>query len=178
MPHRYRGVIATLVLSLGIVAAPGIAGYPEESDDDPLHESIVPSTQDLVKDAAFAREQNIPLILVFSAEDCDYCKLLEQEILDPMYISRDYDNKAVIRRVMIDSHLGLLDFTGSTIDADAFAKRLGVKVTPTVLFVDTHGKELAPRILGVNTIEMYSAYMDQAIDLSYQEMQNRRTLID
>ena len=37
-------------------------------------------------------------------------------------------------------------------------------VTPTILFVDHTGRQLAERMVGINTIEMYGGYLDQCID--------------
>ena len=37
-------------------------------------------------------------------------------------------------------------------------------VTPTIILVDGAGKEIAKRQTGVNTVEMYGWYLDQAID--------------
>ncbi len=172
-------VSVSAAFSLCLVSLVALAGYPEnDAATDTRHESVVPATLDLAQDAAYAYSHKLPMVLVFAAAHCDYCKLLEQEVLDPMYISNDYQDKVVIRRVMIDGLRTLRDFSGVATDADSFAKKYNIQVTPTVVFVDHLGQEIAPRLLGVNTIEMYSAYLDKAIDVSYQVIQTRATRID
>ena len=83
-----------------------------------------------------------------------------------MYISGEYDNKVIIRKVMIDSYASVRDFSGNKMESSDLAHRYNIKVTPTVMLVDSRGNELAPKILGINTVDFYSAYLDQAIELS------------
>lgn len=130
------------------------------------HGQEVPVTRDLAAEAEQARDRQMPLLLMFAAEDCDYCRLLEAEILNPMVISGEYDHKVLIRRVMTDDFGRVRDFEGKLVDSDELASRYNVQVTPTVVLVDYQGRELAPRVVGTNTIEMYSAYLDRAIDVS------------
>ncbi len=172
MSHKLVAFVGATLLSLGGVLTWGVAGAGSDGD------SVVPATVDLAKDAALARDRKLPMVLVFSAADCDYCHLLEREILDPMYISRHYKNRVVLRRVMTDGSGKLRDFNGAAVDASEFAQHYNVQVTPTVVFVDTQGKELAPRLLGINTVEMYFAYLDQAIEASYQVMQGRAPVLN
>ena len=43
-------------------------------------------------------------------------------------------------------------------------------MTPTLLFVDSQGRELAERMVGVTTLEFYGGYLDQAIDASSDKL--------
>ncbi len=47
----------------------------------------VPESGDLAADGRLARSLGVPLLVVFSAEHCGYCELLEAEILRPMILS-------------------------------------------------------------------------------------------
>lgn len=163
-----------LVASLGLFASatvPASDDYDYSDTDYPEHSSLVPKSWDLAQEAQKALQNETPLLLMFSAEDCEFCQRLESEILDPMLLSGDYDDKILIRRVMTDSYLRVQDFQGRTIEMDELSSRYNIQVTPTVLIVDHQGRELAPRIIGVNTIEMYSAYLDKAIDLTHRLVQ-------
>ena len=71
---------------------------------------------------------------------------------------------------MVEGYGSLRDFSGVSVKASEFADRYDVKVTPTVVIVDGEGKPLAPKILGLNSIDFYGAYLDQAIDLSYASL--------
>ncbi len=139
----------------------------------------VPLTQDLDADAARAERDCKPLLLEFSASDCGYCKLLETEVLNPTLLNSDYDGRVLMRKLLLDSSDRLTDFDGNNrLSAQQLAERYKVWVTPTVLFVDADGKELAERMVGVNTIEMYGGYLDLALDASRDELRARNSCVD
>jgi thioredoxin-related protein len=111
-----------------------------------------------------ARTGRLPILLLISRSDCPYCELLKHEILRPMLISGDYDGRVLIRELLIDSELPVRDFDGRAVVPDALAKRYRARLTPTVLFLDDRGRELAERIIGINTVDFYGYYLDAAID--------------
>ena len=130
-------------------------------------------TTDLQKLGQMSRKRRLPVLLVFSAAHCPYCELLEAEILKPMLISGDYTNKVIIRKLMIDSGDTIIDFSGKKISADSFMTRHGVYVTPTILFLGPKGTELAKRLIGINTVEMFGGDVDNAINSSLRALQAR-----
>ncbi len=105
-----------------------------------------------------------PLLLVFVADYCQYCKTLEEEVLKPMLRNRDYDALVTIRLFKIDDPSTVTDFNGETISPDQFAARYHAKVTPTAVMLDLKGREIAPRIIGIPNIEYYGAELDAAIE--------------
>ncbi len=121
-------------------------------------------TTNLVRDGREAAARRLPILLVLAAEHCTYCEMLDREILNPMVLSGDYRDKVLIRKVMLDGDGGLLDFAGRRVTAGTFATQHNVSVTPTMLFVDSQGRELAPRLVGINTVEMFAGLVDAAID--------------
>jgi thioredoxin-related protein len=123
----------------------------------------VPLGQDLRADGRSAQLSGRAIVLVFSARDCSYCELLEANILRPNLISGHYDDQIILRKLLLDSHLPIQDFDGQRRAPAALSRRYRVHVTPTVLFVDAQGNELAPRLVGINTVEMYGGYLDDAI---------------
>lgn len=131
--------------------------------DDAPQVHITDAT-DFAADARLAARRRLPLMVVFTADGCSYCELLEDDFVKPMLISGDYTNKVIIRRVNIDGFAPLRDFNGKTISVDDFTARYHVSVTPTVVFLDPHGKPLAQRLVGVSTPDFYGGYLDQAID--------------
>ena len=130
----------------------------------------IPVSNDLQADAALARKNKLPILIMFGADDCEYCERLEEAVLNPMVVSGEYNNKIILRKVMVEGYGSLRDFSGVSVKASEFADRYDVKVTPTVVIVDGEGKPLAPKILGLNSIDFYGAYLDQAIDLSYASL--------
>ena len=93
-----------------------------------------------------------------------------------MMLSGDFDRRAIFRKVVIDGTQPLKDFRGGKLDAEVFAHQRHIKVTPTLVFVDSNGKELAPKVVGYQTDVFYNAYLDQAIDVSQQLLRQNQTV--
>jgi len=144
-------------------------GYSQEDEHD-SEEHIIPQINDFHGEAVVAKKSRLPILVMFGADDCSYCEKLEAEILNPMYISGDYHDKVIIRKMMIDDYDSVRDFKGAELEASEFADKYHVTVTPTVMLLDSDGEMLAPKILGINTVEFYAAYLDQAIDVSYKSL--------
>ena len=149
-----------IVCSLLMIGSVGLSAAVERP---PVR---VQETTDLQKLGQISRKRQVPVLLVFSASHCSYCELLENEILKPMLISGDYTNKVIIRKLMIDSDDMITDFSGKKIAVDSYVSRHGVFVTPTILFLGPDGKELARRLIGINTVELFGGDVDNAIDYS------------
>ncbi len=158
--ERRKGIsrITAMVTALAVHTA-GAAGVPLAGN---LHE-----------DGQQAERDCKPLLLEFSADSCSYCQLLEEEVLNPTLLDRGYDRRVLMRKVMIDGADHLTDFDGrDTINTRQLARRYKVKVTPTLIFVDSRGEELAKRMVGVTTLDFYGAYLDVALDRSREKLQN------
>lgn len=113
-----------------------------------------------------AEQQNIPIMVLFSATDCDYCLYVKEEFIGPMLMGNAYINKALIRIVEIDSSNYLRDFNGKMIFPDELADRYNIQLTPTVAFLDARGRKLTNHITGIGTIDYYGNYLDEAINTS------------
>ncbi|PVV06363.1 MAG: hypothetical protein B6D77_16005 [gamma proteobacterium symbiont of Ctena orbiculata] len=103
---------------------------------------------------------------LISQHHCPFCVRLKQEIIHPMRISGDYEDKVVITEILLDSDENIRDFKGASVSPGAIADSYRVWVTPTLLFLDHTGREVHKRMLGVNTIEMYSYYLDASLAAS------------
>jgi thioredoxin-related protein len=124
----------------------------------------VPATRDLREDARLAQRAGLPIVLVVSQHACGYCELLDREVLHPLIISGEYTEKVILRKIDVVSGTPVVDFDGKPVLPRKLARRYSAFVTPTVLFLDHQGREVAPKIVGVNTIEFYWGYLDEAID--------------
>ena len=125
---------------------------------------------DLQADGRLASERQLPILLTFTAIDCDYCDLLEEEFLRPMLLSGEYTDRVIIRKIVLDNGSRLTDFSGRQRDATALSTGYRVFVTPTLLFVDGSGQERAARMLGINTLEMFGGYLDNCIETALLEI--------
>ena len=133
----------------------------------------IPIATDLSVLALQSNQSEVPILIMYAAEHCEYCERLEDDLLGPMHVSGQYSNRVIIRKVMIDSYESIKDFKGGSIDAEDFAFTRGVEVTPTLRFVDAEGNQLAPEMIGYNTPEMYAAYIENAIESSRRAIKHK-----
>jgi thioredoxin-related protein len=155
-----KNVTAWLLVT-GLVLA-SLLGLPQKAVTTPAPE-VVEAT-DLQADGRAATTAGIPVLLVFKAAHCPYCRELEESFLRPMLISGDYDDKVMIRSVDLDHDVFIQDFQGEWVTPRGFAERYGVGLTPTMLLVDASGRELMPRLVGLGVIDFFAAEIDAAIE--------------
>ena len=158
-----------LAAALSLAAA---SGFAADAGKDVKVEEI----KDFSRVADVSDERNLPILLMFSAEHCSYCVRLEEDFLEPMLRSGDYTDKVVIRKMKIDGYGTVRDFDGKQIPIDEFTGRYRVYVTPTVVFLDSSGAQLAPKRVGLSTPDFYGGYLDQAIDLALDVLRRNKPL--
>ena len=151
-------IVLALILWAGLV----VAAPPQ-----------VETTRDLQADARLAREQGVPLLLMFSAPYCEYCQRMEEDFLQPMLVSGDYDGRVLIRKLSLSPGARVEDFDGRRVYAEKIASRYRVWVTPTVVFLDGDGRELTERLVGLSTPDFFGGYLDQAIESAGAELASR-----
>lgn len=150
-----KTIIKSTVFTLLLAAfTPAFAG-----DDVEIVE-----VKDLAAVGKSADERRLPILLMFSARDCAYCIQLEEDFLKPMLRSGDYQDKVLIRKMRIDSFGKVRDFDGNKVAAADVADRYSVFVTPTVVFIDGDGVQLAKKRAGISTPDFYGSYLDSSID--------------
>ena len=130
----------------------------------------VPLVDDLAALGRTARRRRLPIVLLVSRSDCSYCMVLKDEVLNPMMKSREYDDQALIGELMLDAVEPLRWFDGESGIRDELASRFEADVTPTLLFLAPDGAEVAPRIRGINTVELFGFYVDRAIGTARARM--------
>ena len=126
-------------------------------------DAYLQTTSDLHEDGALADRSGLPILLLVSRERCSYCQKLKREVLDPIQLSGQYKDQVIMREILIDPGRRLKDFHGYNRQAVELARGYGVSLTPTLLFLDAKGRELTTRMVGINTLEMFSFYLDEAI---------------
>lgn len=124
----------------------------------------VPVATDLRQLAAQASDRRLPILLTFSAINCSYCELLEEDFLEPMLLGGEYTDKIIIRKLILDDGSTVDDLSGKRVFATQLSDRYRVFVTPTMLFLDADGRELAERMVGINTPELFGGYLDNCIE--------------
>lgn len=167
--------IKLLVISLLIIASPLQANwYFDDDEDEPKTGHEVKEVENFDALLSQAKKENKIIMLEMSATYCGYCKELEREIINPMLISGDYEH-VIIRKLVIDGYHSIDMPNNQTTSPSKFARDKNVFVTPTLLFLNHNNEEVAERILGVNSIDYFGAYVDDALKLGIQ--QNNKALM-
>ena len=154
-------------LTLALLAGVALAGTAQDVE--------LPFTRDLHADGQLAREQNLPIMVVFVAEHCGYCAALEAEYIKPMLYSGEYADRIIIRVLDIDRN-DMVNFQGKTQSSSMVANHLGAYVTPTIMFFDADGHELAEKIIGYGTPSLFGGLLEASIDRSYAMVRQNKNL--
>lgn len=125
---------------------------------------------DLLAVGQEAQARQLPILIMFSMRDCQYCDVVREEFLKPMLRSGDYVDRVIMLELYSDSEAQIRDFNGKPISAEKLIQRYQAGFAPTVIFVDSQGKELAERLIGITTRDFYGGYLDEAIDASLQQL--------
>jgi len=110
-----------------------------------------------------AEAKNLPILLLFTAEDCEYCDAIRINYLLPMIKSGDYKSTILIRQVYIEDYSYLRNAKGELISGDVLALKYDVDVTPTILFLNSNGQELTKRIIGISNIYYFGEILEKSI---------------
>ncbi len=162
-----KRLIASILISLSFSAF-----NPVFASDDIKVEEVI----DFSRLGDESRDKRLPILLMFSAEHCSYCIRLEEDFLKPMLRSGDYEDKILIRKLKIDDFTAIRDFKGESVTPGEFAERYRVYVTPTVVFLDGEGSQLAKKRVGLSTPEFYGGYLDQSIDTALDVLRRNKPL--
>lgn len=146
-----------------------IFSSPLMAEDLPQVE--VQEVNNLQQDGQLAARENKPILIMFSIEGCAYCEFVREEHLKPMLRNADYRSKVIIRELHTDTTDSVIDFDGRPIDSAKLAGRYKASLNPTVVFLDSRGRELSKRLVGVSSVDYYGGFLDAAIEESRQRMQ-------
>lgn len=124
----------------------------------------LPMALDFQADGKQARDQRVPILVIFGSATCPHCHRALKEYLAPMHHNADYRDKVIMRYVEVGRALRLSDFSGAATNHKAFAKMNNIAVTPTVKLFDSTGAEVSEPLVGLLSADFYGAYLDRAID--------------
>ena len=157
---RLAGVLAAAQF---FVAAPTLAQSP------PI---TLTEARDLAAEARQAAARGVPLVVLYSRDDCSWCAKLRREHLGPL--SRNPATPAVIRELHMDRATPLVDFAGRRTTSADFSKQMQASFAPTVMFHGPDGTQLAEAIVGYRLADFYGAYLERAIEESRDRIKSRQ----
>jgi len=152
----------TLGMALGWL----LLSLPQAADVSAKHHGIKP----FVHDQYTSRDDKV-LVLEFTASDCSYCLVLEEEVLRPYLLSGDLHDKMRLRSVEAHGTSANYAFNdGKLLTGKQLGEHYGVRYTPTLVFLDSNGRQLAEPLHGVSNLEFYGYYLTQRVNEAYANL--------
>ena len=143
------------------------AGFAEEPEGA---KRTIAWAKSLVTDAELSHERELPIVVFVTQQGCQFCAALRRHVLYPMIRAGELTDKAIMREVSLDTGFTLQDFSGDEIAGKNFAKRYGAIVTPTLLFLDDDGTEVAEKMVGISNIEFYGFYLLKSLESAREQL--------
>ncbi len=132
-----------------------------------IADTKIQTVDDLRELKQLSKDTNLPVLILFTADDCDYCEAIRENYLLPMIKSGDYTSKILFRQIYIEDYNYLRNEKGELVGGDQIALQHDIDVTPTIIFVNADWKELTRRIVGLNP-----AYFGQRLNSSISQAVN------
>ncbi len=138
---------------LGALALMGLPGL--------IHAALprLPSAKLLRNELALALKSGNPLVVMVSLDGCPFCKAVREQYLAPL---REQEGLPVVQ-VDMHSAAALQDFNGLALTHDHMVRTWGIKIAPSLLFFGADGVEVAPRLVGVGSMDYYGSHLDQRL---------------
>lgn len=131
--------------------------------------AALPMTHDLEALLREAQVQRVPVLLAFMQKDCPYCARARRH-LGPLLASAEWGGRALMREIDIDSTMRMRDFEGRLTTPRDFARAQGIRMVPTIMVFDDHGRRAGEPVVGLLTEDFYSAYIVQALEAGYTQV--------
>ena len=87
-----------------------------------------------------------------------------------MRASAQWRDKAIMLDMQLDTPDALTDFEGKATTVREFAKRHGIRSVPTVIVFDGDGKRVTTPLVGLQSGDFYTAYLEQAVEAGLVKM--------
>ena len=117
-------------------------------------------------DSLIVRERKIPILVFYSRPGCSWCEMVRSNYLIPLANDPAYAGRVLIREVALgrEPDMLLTDFHGRTTTHNAFGKTRGIRLTPTLDFLNGQGMNLSEPIVGMRLPDFYGAQIERAIE--------------
>jgi thioredoxin-related protein len=171
-----KPLIITIVFLLSLYSQFILADHKSATDTVIYRPSIV-QINSLPQLADIVQHHQLPVLLLFSTENCPYCEQIKEEFLIPMLISGDYKNKVIIRELNVADDNYIIDFSGRKISSHEFSRRYKVNLFPTTSFINHKGNPLTKNIIGINTPSLFGGTLDDHIDVALRLIRGQSPLL-
>jgi thioredoxin-related protein len=135
-------------------------------------ETALPTPASLQTAALAAQSKGEPLVLLVSLPGCPWCELLRRNYLAPMRA----EGLPAFQITVNDRKQSVATFQGLSSHGADIAQAYQAKLTPTVLFLNAQGVEIAPRITGVASADLIGAQLDSAIQAARLQVRKDKVI--
>ncbi len=118
-----------------------------------------------------ALEQNLPIVMLVEISSCRFCKTVRNEFLNPLSISKRYQDKVIFSRISLDSGQTIIGIDGNITDTHSFCANYEAVFTPTIVFMDGRGEQLTKNIVGISSNDYFGYYLEKEIEKSIASLQ-------
>ena len=126
-------------------------------------ETALPTPASFVQAAKDAAQKGEPLLVLVSLPGCPWCELLRRNYLTPMRA----EGVQVVQFTVNDKAQRFEGFTsGKELTGVDLSVAYKARITPTLLFLDSKGQEIAERITGVASVDFIGSLIDQRLVLA------------
>lgn len=129
-------------------------------------ETPLPTPASLQTAALLAQSKGEPLVLLVSVAGCPWCELLRRNYLTPMRA----EGLQAFQIKVNDRTTAVADFKALASTGADIADTYQAKLTPSVLFLNAQGVEIAPRIAGVASADLLGTQLDSALRLARERL--------
>ena len=127
-------------------------------------EREIPSVNSFAEIGNLSLQQGIPIVVFVSRDACPYCRTLRNQILKPMLAADKFAHRAILVEVSLDRVDPIAGFDKGQMTAKDFGEFYRAEITPTLLFLDSKGREIGKRLIGISNLELYGHYLQKSID--------------
>ena len=140
----------------------------------PVLAGKIPVAVDLQQDADASRSAQLPILLIYTTEYCHYCDEVKASVFNLISADPAYRDRMLLREVRIDTNLDLVSFSGTATSHRSFSKTRGIRIVPTLEFLDGAGTPISPPLVGAGIPDYYGAYLDNGIEQSLRTLRTRQ----
>lgn len=131
---------------------------------------ILPIPASLKAAAQAARARREPLVVMVTLKGCAFCDVVRGHYLGPM---AQRGEVYAVQVNMLDRQSVLQDLQGRSTTPYDQARAWKARIAPTLLFLDSEGREIAERLEGMSSADFYGAYLQQRIDTARSVVRRR-----
>ena len=156
-----RQALIALILASGPLRAQSVV------DDGHL-----PALRDLRVLADSITRHKAPLLVLFSAPGCPFCREVRRNYLAPRVVEQATRTvpDLLLRETDVTSERVIIDSSAAHITESAFARRYNVRVVPVVALFDSSLRLIGEPLVGLDRSGFYEGYLASAIDAAHKHL--------